>query len=92
MTLLELAIPPGFSADFEGFDKLVKERAISRYGMEGRRMIVYLDGLSMGQPVTLPYRLQVLVAGRVAAPASVAYPYYEPEVRAETEPVVLTAR
>jgi 5-hydroxyisourate hydrolase-like protein (transthyretin family) len=92
MTLLELAIPPGFSPDLEGFDKLVKERAISRYGMEGRRMIVYLDGLSMGQPVTVPYRLQALVAGRVAAPSSAAYAYYEPEVRAETEPVVLTAR
>jgi len=92
MTLLELAIPPGFSAESEDFDKLVKERAISRYSMEGRRVFVYLDGLSMGQPVTLAYRLRALVAGRVAAPSSVAYPYYEPEVRAETEPVVLTAR
>jgi hypothetical protein len=92
MTVLELAIPPGFSAETEDFDELEKERAISRYSMEGRRVIVYLDGLTAGQPVTLPYRLRALTAGRVAAPPSVAYPYYEPEVRGETEPVVLTAR
>jgi len=92
MTLVELAIPPGFFAESEDFDMLEKERAISRYSMEERGVVVYLDGLSMGQPVTLPYRLRALVAGRVAAPSSVAYAYYEPEVRAETEPVVLTAR
>lgn len=43
-------------------------------------MVVYLDAVTKEAPV------------RAAVPGSVAYPYYEPELRAVTEPVVLVVR
>lgn len=49
-----------------------------------------LDAIPKGTPVKLRFRLRALFPVRAAAPASVAYAYYEPEARSETRPVMVT--
>jgi hypothetical protein len=43
-----------------------------------------------GIPVTFEYELRAKFPVKAQAPASVAYQYYEPEIRDESEPVLLT--
>jgi uncharacterized protein YfaS (alpha-2-macroglobulin family) len=92
MPMVELGVPPGFSVEEGDFGKLVDDGVIARYRVNGNRVIVYVNAVTTGKPVSFDYRLRAETPVRAAVPGSVAYPYYEPEVRAETKPVVLVAR
>lgn len=92
MPMVELGVPPGFSAEDGDFAKLVQDGVIARYQVGGNRVVVYLDAVTKEAPVSFEYRLRAETPVRAAVPGSVAYPYYEPELRAVTEPVVLVVR
>jgi hypothetical protein len=52
---------------------------------------LYFDSIpGDGIPVTFEYELRAKFPVKAQAPASVAYQYYEPEIRDESEPVLLT--
>ena len=92
LPMLELGVPPGFAAESDDFEKLVREGMISRYSLSAGKVLVYLDRLTREKELKLAYRLRAVIPVRAATPVSVAYPYYEPEVRATVQPVVLTSR
>lgn len=91
MPMMELGVPPGFSVEPQDFEELVRKGTIQRYELTAGRVVVYLAGLSEKEPLSFVYRLRAVSPVRAAVPPSVAYPYYESEVRVETKPFVLTA-
>ncbi len=91
MTLVDLGIPPGFEVEPASFQKLVENRVIQRFEPKGRQVTLYFDAIpGGGKPMVFEYALRAKFPVKAQAPASVAYQYYEPEVRDESEPVLLT--
>lgn len=92
LAIVELGLPPGFEPETETFDSLQHDRVIQRYALAAGRATLYFGELVRDEPVSFEYRLRAQYPARVTAPPSSVYLYYEPEVRDETEPVVLTVR
>jgi uncharacterized protein YfaS (alpha-2-macroglobulin family) len=91
MTLVDLGIPPGFEVNAESFEKLVKNGTVQRFESNGRQVTLYFDFIpGGGKPTEFEYRLTAKFPVKAKAPGAVAYQYYEPEVRDETEPVEIT--
>jgi anti-sigma factor RsiW len=92
MTIVDLGIPPGFELQPEAFESLKERRVIERYSVTGRQAILYLRQIRGNHPVEFEYRLKAKFPVRAKTPVSTVYQYYEPEVRAEAAPVLLTVR
>ena len=93
MTLVDLGIPPGFEVDRESFRNLVNTGVITRFELRGQQVSLYFDRIpGDGRPTRFEYRLRAMYPVKAKAPASVAYQYYEPEIRDETQPELLTVR
>lgn len=91
MTLVDLGIPPGFDIKLDSFQQLVNSGQIRRFEPKGRQVTLYFDSIpGDGVPVIFEYSLRAKFPVKAQAPASVAYQYYEPEIRDESEPVLLT--
>jgi len=89
MTLVDLGIPPGFQVLPEYFQGLKDEGLIERFNITGRQVTLYFRQIENGKPVQFEYELKAKYPVKAKAPKSVAYQYYEPEVRAEAAPVEL---
>ena len=92
MAIVDLGIPPGFELLPEAFEEMLTEERIERYSVTARQVIMYFRQIESGRPVTFEYRMRAKYPLEVKTPQSAVYPYYEPSVRDETEPVVLTVR
>jgi len=90
MTIVDLGIPPGFQVLTEDFEALVEKGVIQRFTLTGRQVILYFDKIRGGKGVKFQYRLRAKYPVRAKTPATQIYQYYEPEVRDEAQPVVLT--
>ncbi|MEM7392666.1 MAG: alpha-2-macroglobulin family protein, partial [Verrucomicrobiota bacterium] len=89
MTLVDLGIPPGFSVMREDFEALKKRNFIERYSVTGRQVTLYFRQIPGGKDVQFTWRLKAKFPVKAKTPVTVAYQYYEPEVRAEAAPVEL---
>ena len=92
MTIVDLGIPPGFEVKPEFFQAMKEEDMIERYSITGRQVILYFREIRSKQPVEFTYELKAKFPVKAKAPKSVAYQYYEPEIRAEAKPVELVVR
>ena len=92
MVVIDLGLPPGFSLMSEDLDKLVERKAIEKYSVAARQIIVYLDKLASKKPLEFSYRLRAKFPMKAATPASRVYRYYNPEIEATAEPVSLEVR
>jgi hypothetical protein len=92
MTLVDLAIPPGFELRTGAFEELQEGGTIERFTVTDRQVILYFRELQGGRPVTFSYSLRAQYPLRVTARRSVAYQYYEPDVRDESDAVALRVR
>ena len=90
MTIVDLGIPPGFEVLTDAFDRMKEKGVIERYTLTGRQIILYFREIPSGAPIEFSYLLKAKFPVRAKTPLSRAYQYYEPEVRAEAAPVVLT--
>jgi len=89
MTIVDLGIPPGFEVKPEFFQAMKEEDMIERYSITGRQVILYFREIRSKQPVEFTYELKAKFPVKAKAPKSVAYQYYEPEIRAEARPFEL---
>jgi len=97
--LIDLGIPPGFAVNSEDLAALVAaynqtavspdQPSIQRYELTGRQILIYLNNLSGGQPLSFSYRLTAQYPLRAQTPASSAYDYYNPDVSGENAPQVM---
>jgi uncharacterized protein YfaS (alpha-2-macroglobulin family) len=91
MVMVELPIPPGFRADPEEFERLVKAGSAAKVTLTAGRATLYLGDIKPGEVKTFAFGLRATHSLAVSARAAVAYEYYTPERRAETRPVLLVA-
>ena len=87
MTIVDLGIPPGFDVLPEYFQELKDEGMIERYSITGRQVILYFREISSKEPIVFTYELKAKFPVKAKTPKSTAYQYYEPEIRAEAQPV-----
>jgi len=87
MTIVDLGIPPGFDVLPEYFQGLKDEGMIERYSITGRQVILYFREISSKEPIVFTYELKAKFPVKAKTPKSTAYQYYEPEIRAEAQPV-----
>ncbi len=97
MMLVDLGIPPGFEVLAEDLSRLVEQGLgkeagvrLSRFDLTGRQIILYLEDLAYGEPFAFTFRLRARYPVKAQAPASVAYDYYNPDMRAIARPQAVT--
>ncbi len=90
MVMIDLGLPPGFTLIADKLDKLVESSAIEKYNTTGRQIIIYLREVDNKQPVTVSYQLLAKYPLKAQTQKSVVYEYYNPDIRAESQPVALT--
>lgn len=98
--LVDLGVPPGFQVLAEDLNALVARDTdrpadyegprIKRYELTGRQVLVYVEGLSEGLPLTFRYRLRARYPIVAQTPASRVYDYYNPDVADTRAPQTLT--
>jgi hypothetical protein len=99
MVVLDLGIPPGFEVQAEDLSARVQQdlqkgeeypgATVKRFDLTGRQIIVYLENLSYGEPISFHYGLWAKYPLRVKTPASTAYDYYNPEQVGVAQPEVV---
>jgi uncharacterized protein YfaS (alpha-2-macroglobulin family) len=92
MVIVDLGLPPGFTVLTEDLNALVEKKAMEKYSLTGRQIIVYLREVPADNPVVLQYRLMARFPIRAKAARSVAYEYYDPGVRDEAPPQEILVR
>lgn len=92
MTLVDLGIPPGFEVQTGGFETLKKQGTIKRYTITGRQVTLYFQEIEGRRDLVFSYQLKARYPLRAKTPVTVAYQYYEPEVRSEAQPVLITVQ
>ncbi len=86
MVIVDLGIPPGFQVLTPTLDELVG-KSIQKYSLTSRQVIIYLDEVVFGKPVTVKYGLQAKFPVRAKVRASRAYEYYNAEEATFDPPV-----
>ncbi len=99
MVVLDLGIPPGFEVQAEDLSARVQQdlqkgeeypgATVKRFDLTGRQIIVYLQNLSYGEPISFHYRLRAKYPLKVKTPASTAYDYYNPDQVGVAQPEVI---
>jgi hypothetical protein len=79
MVMLDLPVPPGFTAGTDAFEALLKAGTIARYQARPRSILVYLRGLEPGKPLELSYTLRATTPVKAAAAGGRVYEYYDPQ-------------
>jgi CD109 antigen len=85
MMIVDVGVPTGFAVVQESLDALVEAGVVSRVEVAGRKVILYVDGLSGGEERTFVFKVRARFPVRAVIPDSKAYLYYEPETRAEDQ-------
>ena len=90
MPIVETPVPPGFAVEPADLDAWVTGGLADRYEFARGKVIAYLSQIDRDRPAVLTYRLRAVTPGRVTAAAPVVYEYYDPDVRGQGRPTVLT--
>jgi hypothetical protein len=85
MVMVDLGIPPGFEVLTPTLDEHVGKK-IEKYSLTSRQIIIYLDEVAAGKPVTLSYSLQAKYPIRAKVRASRVYEYYNTDDEAVEQP------
>jgi hypothetical protein len=90
MVIVDLGIPPGFTADGGDFAEMVAAKKVQKFSLTARQATLYLGDVKPGDVLTFEYGLKPKYPVKAKTPAAVAYEYYTPANRAEAKPVELT--
>jgi hypothetical protein len=82
MAIAEIGIPTGLRPDRDALQDLVGTDSIQRIDVERRRIVVYIDRLVSGDPLTIPIRYTSAFVAQSAPAPSKAYDYYDPTIEA----------
>ncbi len=89
MVMLDLGIPPGFTADAGDFAEMVGAKKVQKFSLTERQAILYLGDVEPDKAYTFKYTLNPKYPVKAKTPSSTAYEYYTPEHRATAAPVEL---
>ena len=83
MMIVDVGVPTGFATVGESLASLVDGGLVSRVEVAGRKVILYVDGLSSGETREFNFQVKARFPVRAVIPDSKAYLYYDPGIRAE---------
>jgi len=89
MVMLDLGIPPGFTADAGDFAEMVGARKVQKFSLTERQAILYLGDVEPNREYKFKYSLRPKYPVKAKTPSTVAYEYYTPDHRATAAPVEL---
>jgi hypothetical protein len=95
MVMVDLGIPPGFdllSEDLQSFQEKTagaNSGALEKFSLTATQAILYFNGLSPEETVTLKFRLRAKYPIRARTFQSRVYEYYDPDVQSIARPVRL---
>lgn len=92
MIIADLGVPPGFTVLTGDLESLKDEGKIDRYELTDRQIIIYLRGMEPGRVLDLTFRMKARYPIRARTPVSRIYEYYNPRVKAESKPRMITVR
>jgi uncharacterized protein YfaS (alpha-2-macroglobulin family) len=98
MVMVDLGIPPGFELLTEDLQTFQEKSAgtasgkLEKFSLTATQAILYFNSLAPEQTVNLRYRLRAKYPIRARTFESRVYEYYEPEITATVQPVVLEVR
>lgn len=92
MVIVDLGIPPGFSADAGDFAELMTGGVVKRYSLTANQATLYLGDVQPGQRVSWRYHLKAKYPLKAKTPESTAYEYYSPQTRSSVQPVELEVK
>ncbi|MCL7411264.1 MAG: MG2 domain-containing protein [Methanosarcinaceae archaeon] len=87
MMIVDIAVPTGFTPVVSSLDALKDDSAITRYEIAGRKVVLYINELTVGQELKFTMDVKALFPVKATIPDSRAYSYYNPEVKAEVKGV-----
>ncbi len=90
MVMLDLGVPPGFTADAGDFAEMVGAKKVQKFSLTERQALLYLGDVEPGRAYQFKYTLRPKYPVKAKAPVSTAYEYYTPAHRATAAPVELT--
>ena len=89
MVMLDLGIAPGFTVDPGDFAEMIGKSQVKKFEITARQVILYLGDVRPGDELTFEYTLRPRFPLRARTPATTAYEYNTPGVRATANPVEL---
>jgi hypothetical protein len=89
MVIVDLGIPPGFTADAGEFAEMVAAKKVQKFSTTSRQVTLYLGDVKPGDVLTFEYTLKPKYPIKAKTPATVAYEYYTPGNRGTAQPVEL---
>jgi uncharacterized protein YfaS (alpha-2-macroglobulin family) len=92
MVMVELGIPPGFTANPDDFANLVAAKKLQKFSLSSQQAILYLGEVKPGDVQTINYTLRPRHPIKAKTPPAVAYEYYTPTHRATASPVELVVQ
>lgn len=87
MMIVDIAVPTGFTPVTTSLDALKENSTITRYEIAGRKVVLYIDEMQVGEELNFTMQMKALFPVKAAAQESKAYSYYNPEVSAEVKGV-----
>jgi hypothetical protein len=87
--IVDLPIPPGFTAENSDFARMVRAGKVMRFDAAAQRMTLYLGDVKVGSEQSFEYGLKPKYPAEVTAPPATAYEYYTPANRASSAAVKL---
>jgi CD109 antigen len=83
MMIVDVGVPTGFAPQTDSLVLLLDAGSVSRYEVAGRKVILYVDGLTAGEERDFSFQVKALMPVRAIIPDSKAYLYYRPDIQAE---------
>ncbi|WP_298685567.1 alpha-2-macroglobulin family protein [uncultured Methanomethylovorans sp.] len=87
MMIVDIAVPTGFTPVTTSLDALRDNGTITRYEIAGRKVVLYIDEMQVGEELNFTMQMKALFPVKAAAQESKAYSYYNPGVSAEVKGV-----
>ena len=85
MSIVDISIPTGFEVVPETLDNVREMELIKRIEQAGRKLIFYIDHLTLGETLSFGFQIRAKYPVKVDAGTSSAYLYYDPDTRAEVQ-------
>ncbi|MCJ7769466.1 MAG: hypothetical protein MUO92_03195 [Dehalococcoidales bacterium] len=85
MVVLDISVPTGFTPVMESIaDIAEREEKIKRYETAGRKVIFYIENMLPGDSLSFSFKVQAMFPVKAKGVTSLAYSYYQPDIRGET--------
>src|SRR5450432_1238768 len=82
MILVTVGLPPGFEVVTDDLKPYLTSRALSKFEVTGKQMMLYLSSLSASATQAMSYRLRATMPVKASDGGAEVHLYYEPQQRA----------